>query len=55
MAAASYASGAACANQDVKAKLEVTKYEIDQKNEDIATLEERLRRGPKLSRPEGRE
>ena len=43
MAAASYASGAARANQDVKAKLKATKYEIDQTNKDIATLEERLR------------
>ena len=55
MAAASYASAAARVNQDVKAKLEATKYEIDQKNKGIANLEEHLRRGPKLSRAEGRE
>ena len=54
MAAASYDSSAARANQDVKAKLKATKYKIDQKNKDIATLEERLRQGPKLSRAKGR-
>ena len=53
MAAASYASSAPRANQDVKAKLKATKYEIDQKNKDIDTLEERLRQGPKLSCAEG--